>query len=96
METIMTNKMSRQYRWRRGLTFCVVVAICAFAVRSRVVSQSGAITAKPNAADLDGNTIYTKQEPVGWVFGRVVGFEGADKPMLRRPSFPAMNGPIGR
>ena len=27
----------------------------------------------------------TRQEPVGWVFGRMVGFPGADRPLTGQP-----------
>ena len=27
----------------------------------------------------------TQQEPVGWVFGRMVGFPGADRPLTGQP-----------
>jgi hypothetical protein len=54
------------------------------------------IAAGAHAPEFDANTIHAKQELVGWVFGRVIGFPGADKPMLPGQSFPPMGGPVGR
>lgn len=38
----------------------------------------------PSESDL----IHARREPVGWVFGRVMGFQGADKPLLPRQTPP--------
>lgn len=91
----MTKTISNRYRWRRSVTSCVVLAVCGFAVRSLVLPQPAAVTAKPFISESNPNTIYVKQEPVGWVFGRVVGFKGADKPMMPHQSFPTMIRPSG-
>lgn len=37
----------------------------------------------------DPSLVFQDEEPVGWVFGRVVGFQGADKPFLPNQSFPS-------
>ena len=45
--------------------------------------------------ELEGDFVYEQQESVGWVFGRMIGFQGADKPLLPRqsPPFAPLPGP---
>lgn len=88
----MKRFMNRRYGWLIGVAVCAAVLACGFAVRSLLSPQRAAVTVEPFSTEADMNLIYSHQEPVGWVFGRVVGFDGADKPMLPRRSFPPMNG----
>ena len=68
-----------------------LLAVLAFGV-SLQLSKPTRPTATPSGQqqkELEIDMIHQQTEPMGWVFGRVVGFEGADKPLLPRQSFPA-------
>ncbi len=81
-----------RYGWLIGVAACASVYAFGFAVRSLLLPQETAVTAEPFSTDADVDLIYSQHEPVGWVFGRVIGFQGADKPMLPQRSYPPMNG----
>jgi hypothetical protein len=80
-----------------GASVFGVVALSCFILSG--CRQSGSLpqpteaaaTTKQGGTESDVNLIYENHEPVGWVFGRVVGFEGADKPLLPRQTLPAPN-----
>lgn len=93
----MKRLKNRRCGWLIGVSVCAAAFACGFVVRSLLLPQEPAVTAEPFSTDADVDLIYKHHEPVGWVFGRVVGFQGADKPMLPRRSFPPMNGaPLAR
>lgn len=94
-ENLMKSPILRRYRWGTSLLACLFVAVCAFAGWSLVMPQRTPVTERPQGLVSDPNAIDTKHEPVGWVFGRVVGFEGADKPLLRQ-TFPTVSDPTSQ
>ncbi len=88
------KKMMMQKQRRRShlvwslFAFAVILGIAAVA---RVPSGPTATTTNRDATPFTDPQIYQRHEPVGWVFGRIVGFQGADKPFLPRHSMPAPN-----
>jgi len=60
----------------------VVALVCVKGVKQeRVVTPT--FPAAGQSAEISDN--LTRQEPVGWVFGRMVGFPGADRPLTGQP-----------
>lgn len=62
-------------------TLCVIVAMKFFTWGEAAVIPSKEV--KGRLAEAPEN--LTRQEPVGWVFGRMVGFPGADRPLMGKP-----------
>ncbi|QDS93907.1 hypothetical protein FF011L_26840 [Roseimaritima multifibrata] len=87
----MKQFLIQRYGWRSVGVACLVVFAGGLGVRSLLSNQEPTVMTKPVSTDADVDQIYTNHEPVGWVFGRVVGFQGADKPMLPHRSRPSMN-----
>ncbi len=84
----------RPMRFAGSLVVSVGLVSFGFAM-SRPRSDSVPAVHSANRVESEPPThlVYDRKEPVGWVFGRVVGFEGADKPLLPRQAFPAPNLP---
>jgi hypothetical protein len=82
----------RRTVWSVSTAACLTIPVCVILVQMRTYSVATApVATDPDHSESDLSLIYEKREPVGWVFGRVVGFEGADKPLLPRRTLPAPN-----
>lgn len=60
---------------------CVIVAMKIFARAETTTNPKKEGTGRLAEAPEH----LTRQEPVGWVFGRMVGFPGADRPLTGQP-----------
>lgn len=85
MKLDLERRIRSQHIWILGVSIGLSVSAC-IVVWSRSLLQPATITTTTQSAIEidDASLIYQNQEPVGWVFGRVIGFQGADKPLLPR------------
>jgi hypothetical protein len=86
----MERMIRPRYVCSLGMAACLTILAC---VHVRSLTQPTGVAVAPNSGgtESDINFIYETHEPVGWVFGRVVGFKGADKPLLPPQTLPAPN-----
>jgi len=87
---LLSMRITRSKQRLALLVFGLSSAVATIStVRSRSPRrETAAAVVSSIAAPNDRATIYQQQEGVGWVFGRVIGFQGADKPLLPRQAFP--------
>ena len=61
----------------------LVVALISFKSVKKKRGVAPSFPAARRSPEIPDN--LTRQEPVGWVFGRMVGFPGADRPLTGQP-----------
>lgn len=97
-EITMWAIIGKHRAWPVGVVVLLAVLACWITRKSPDQRQPAVapMNRRPSEAEVD--FVYEQQESVGWVFGRMMGFQGADKPLLPRhvpplaprpgPSFP--------
>lgn len=80
----MRARTRKQRAWPVGAIVLLAVLACWVAKRPPERKQPGVAPSNVRRSGLDVDLVYQQREPVGWVFGRMIGFPGADKPLLPR------------
>jgi len=84
----MNRILGNRRIWLFGSIAVLAVLACGVGLQSSAPNRPAETSTGLEHKELDIDMMHQRTEPVGWVFGRMVGFEGADKPLLPRRSFP--------
>jgi len=84
----MWTIMWKQRTWPVGVIALLAVLACWVALKPLGRTQPAVTPMKMRQSEPEADFVYEQQESVGWVFGRMIGFQGADKPLLPRQAPP--------